>query len=353
MSIFIDVTKSTDLIKIGAGIGVTPFSGILADLQAKDNRLHGGPSDFEVGRVRKEDAWKSDQVRPSRSSTSDRTVTNEKPATTAAGDKKSQGADAGADVGKEVNEKLASTAAKTESRRSRKRDAKGQRSKSGSSTPARAGTVDRNDNDNDLTLTRTITRSISRIASRSRPGSRRGSRRNSLSGPPVFASDYRRVDFHWMVRDKNHLGWFSNLLNTISRSQIWHRSHDENAFPHLDIRLSTHVTQKRKEIVTHVYRWMLELHRTEEHPESPLTGLLNPTHYGRPDFVKILDRHYEEMVRFRQETRCEDDKLKVGVFFCGTPVVGEILADRCRLLTNRGEVERTRIRYHFMIEVFG
>lgn len=156
-----------------------------------------------------------------------------------------------------------------------------------------------------------------------------------------------------MVRDKNHLGWFSNLLNTISRSQIWHRSHDEHAFPHLDIRLSTHVTQKRKAIVTHIYRWMLELHRTDEHPESPLTGLINPTHYGRPDFVKILDRHYEDMVRFRQETRCEEDKLKIGVFFCGTPVVGEILADRCRLLTNRGEVEGTRIRYHFMMEVFG
>lgn len=346
---------SADRFQIGAGIGVTPFSGILADLQAYDNRLHGGPSDFEVGRVRKEDQWKPDQVRPSRSSTSDRTVTNEKSAKTmtAAGDKKGQApnadANAGTDVGKEVNEKLASTAAKTESRRSRKRDdVKKQKSRSGRNTPARAG-----ENNNDLTLTRTITRSVSRIASRSRPGSRRGSRRNSQSGPPVFASDYRRVDFHWMVRDKNHLGWFSNLLNTISRSQIWHRSHDENAFPHLDIRLSTHVTQKRKEIVTHVYRWMLELHRTEEHPESPLTGLLNPTHYGRPDFVKILDRHYEEMVRFRQETRCEDDKLKVGVFFCGTPVIGEILADRCRLLTNRGEVEGTRIRYHFMIEVFG
>lgn len=321
-------------VQVGAGIGVTPFSGILADLQAKDNRLHGGPSDFEVGRVRKEDAYKPDQVRPSRSSTSDRTVTNEKSRT-------SKGEIQG-DVGKQINEKLVSTAAKTESRRNWKRG-----DKSGSNTPARP----MDDNANDLSLSRTITRTISRVASRSR----RGSRRNSLAGtgPAVFASDYRRVDFHWMVRDKNHLGWFSNLLNTISRSQIWHRSHDQHAFPHLDIRLSTHVTQKRKEIVTHIYRWMLELHRTDDHPESPLTGLLNATHYGRPDFVKILDRHYEEMVKFRQETGCEEDKLKVGVFFCGTPVVGEILADRCRLLTNRGEVEGTRIRYHFMIEVFG
>lgn len=312
------------MIQVGAGIGVTPFSGILADLQAQDNRLHGGPSEFEVGRVRKEDAYKPDQVRPSRSSTSDRTVTAEKPATSK-------------ELTKQVDEKLAAKAAEVESGKNRKRVKQKSRNNSG----------------DDLNLTRSISRGISRIRSRSRPGSRRGSRRNSLSSPPTFASDYRRVDFYWMVRDRNHLGWFSNLLNTISRSQIWHRSHDEHAFPHLDIRLSTHVTQKRKAIVTHVYRWMLELHRTDEHPESPLTGLINPTHYGRPDFVKILDRHYEEMVRFRQETRCEDDKLKVGVFFCGTPVVGEILADRCRLLTNRGEVEGTKIRYHFMIEVFG
>lgn len=249
------------------------------------------------------------------------------------------------DIGKQVDEKLEATAAESETRNNRKRQSKPQKQKSGDSTK------------DELNLSRSISRGISRMASRSRsrPGSRRGSRRNSRSGGnlPVFASDYRRVDFHWMVRDKNHLGWFANLLNTISRSQIWHRSHDENAFPHLDIRLSTHVTQKRKAIVTHVYRWLLELHRTPEHPESPLTGLLNPTHYGRPDFVKILDQHYEEMVRFRIETGCEEDKLKVGVFFCGTPVIGEILADRCRLLTNRGEVEGTRIRYHFMMEVFG
>lgn len=317
-------------ILVGAGIGVTPFSGILADLQAKDNRLHGGPLDFEVGRVNKEDAYKPDQ-RPSRASTSDRTVTNEK-------------VPGGSSTGKQVDEKLAAKAADGDAaaRKSRKRSKKQKSGDNGNSK-----------DDNDLSLTRSITRSVSRFASRSRPGSRRGSRRNSLSNPPVFASDYRRVDFHWMVRDKNHLGWFSNLLNTISRSQIWHRAHDENAFPHLDVRLSTHVTQKRKAISTHVYRWMLELHRTDEHPESPLTGLINPTHYGRPDFTKILERHYEDMVRFRQETRCQDDKLKVGVFFCGTPIVGEILADQCRLLTNRGEVEGTKIRYHFMMEVFG
>ncbi|KAK5659343.1 hypothetical protein OQA88_1436 [Cercophora sp. LCS_1] len=174
--------------------------------------------------------------------------------------------------------------------------------------------------------------------------------------PSTYAPDYRRVDFHWTVRERNSLLWLSDLLNRVSQSQQWHAEHDEQA--HLDIRIHTHVTQKRDKITTHVYRWLLEMHRTPEQPMSPLTGLLNPTHFGRPDFVKILDHHYEEM-KFYKAAQVErdpeqmDEELKIGVFFCGTPVVGEILADRCRLLSARGREDGSKIEYHFMMEVFG
>ncbi|KAH8683750.1 FAD-binding domain-containing protein [Ilyonectria robusta] len=182
----------------------------------------------------------------------------------------------------------------------------------------------------------------------------------------TFAENYRRVDFHWMVRDRNYLQWLSDLLNEVSLSQEWHRTHEEH--PCLDIRINTHVTAKKKEISTHVYRWLLEMHRTEEHPASPLTGLLNPTHFGRPDFDLVLDEHYEEMLKFRaskrrsttktqdsrvENSRDDDEELKVGVFYCGAPVVGEILADKCRELTTRGRHDGSKIEYHFMIEVFG
>jgi predicted ferric reductase len=166
--------------------------------------------------------------------------------------------------------------------------------------------------------------------------------------------DYRRVDFHWIVRDRNYLLWFSDLLNTVSRAQIRHRTWEDP--PHLDIRIQTYVTQKRRKIATHVYRWLLEMHRTEDHPESPLTGLINLTHFGRPDFVDVLDRHYEDMLRVKggMSKRALDTRgrLKVGVFFCGTPVVGEILADRCRMLSVRGRQDGSKIEYHFMTEVF-
>ncbi|KAK8853509.1 hypothetical protein IAR55_004216 [Kwoniella newhampshirensis] len=266
----------THTVLVGAGIGVTPFSGILADLQAKDDVLHGGPADKTAGRS----AQRHIGFERGESPSSNDTVAP--------------------------------------------RDAPSQRP------------------------TGKIKHSISRVLSRT---TSRATRPTSEDSP--YASDYRRIDFHWMVRDKNHLTWFSDLLNAISRSQIWHRSNDAHSYPHLDVRLQTHVTAKRKSIVTHVYRWLLELHRTTEHPESPLTGLINPSHYGRPDFVKILDRHYEDLVEFRRGSREVMDKLKVGVFFCGTPLVGQVLADRCRALTKRGAEEGTGIQYHFMIEVFG
>jgi dual oxidase len=130
---------------------------------------------------------------------------------------------------------------------------------------------------------------------------------------------YRRVDFHWIVKDKNYLRWFSNLLNSISRSALAETS------PHLDIRLQTYVTQKRKSISAHIYRYLLELHRTDEHPESPITGLINKTHFGRPNLAEIMDDHYESMlqaIKQGKEKRMEIKRKRVGVFFCGAPPIG-------------------------------
>ncbi|KAH7303471.1 FAD-binding domain-containing protein [Stachybotrys elegans] len=262
---------------IGAGIGVTPFSGILADLQYKDDLDHGGAHihDKETSAPRAVDVEKPEGAEPNHDPVSANPSDEAKPSPKAA---------------------------------------------------------------------------------------------------HTFADDYRRVDFHWMVRDRNYLLWLSDLLNDVSRSQEWHRQNDEH--PHLDIRIQTHVTAKKKELVTHVYRWLLEMHRTKDHPASPLTGLLNPTHFGRPDFDKILDEHYDEMMQFQRSRRQQwegalaadpggeevehssissiyDEELKVGVFYCGAPVVGEILADKCRQLTTRGRQDESKIEYHFMMEVFG
>ncbi|KAG8670551.1 hypothetical protein FPOAC2_09914 [Fusarium poae] len=270
---------------IGSGIGVTPFSGILADLQYNDDLDHGGPNhEVDHHRHDSETTATPPTARRSDSSSSEEATNSDN-----------------------VPE-----------------------------TPTRQGSIGP-----DL------------INKEKQPQTDRAG---------TFAEDYRRVDFHWTVRDRNYLLWLSDLLNDVSMSQDWHREHEDK--PHLDIRINTHVTAKQKKISTHVYRWLLEMHRTDEHPTSPLTGLLNPTHFGRPDFDLILDEHYEEMLKFRANKRTrtrdkedenyqEDDELKVGVFYCGAPVVGEILADKCRELTLRGWQDGSKLEYHFMIEVFG
>jgi len=172
----------------------------------------------------------------------------------------------------------------------------------------------------------------------------------SGKGPSPY-EDHRRVDFHWMVRDKNNLLWFSDLLNEVSRANQLDRSH-------LDIRIQTYVTQKRKQISEHVFRWLLEKHRTDEHPQSPITGLCNPTHFGRPDIPLIMEEHYSDMCkvlskRLQEKHSKEDDEINVGVFFCGPPVIGQQIADQCSQMNAKARNEGRKIEYRFMIEVFG
>ncbi|KAK5937750.1 hypothetical protein PMZ80_009879 [Knufia obscura] len=155
---------------------------------------------------------------------------------------------------------------------------------------------------------------------------------------------YRRTDFHWIVRDKNHLLWFSGLLNSLSGT---------NHSPNLDIRIHPHLTKKFRNppISLHIYRSLLEKHRTPSQPISPLTGLITPTHFGRPDFPRILDEHYGEMLSLFAKDRSR--RRRVGVFFCGAPVIGEQLADLCSQMTIRGREDGSGVEYFFMIEVFG
>ncbi|SMY27133.1 unnamed protein product [Zymoseptoria tritici ST99CH_1A5] len=163
-----------------------------------------------------------------------------------------------------------------------------------------------------------------------------------ISKPKHISNPDRRVDFHWSVREKNNLLWFSDLLN---RAIV-------NAEPlakqgKLDLNINTHITAKRKNLSTHVFRYILDGYRTKASPYSALTGLKSRSHFGRPDFEKILEQHYEDLVADGVKEK------KVGVFYCGTPIVGEILSDACHELTARARHEGLKIRYDFLMEVFG
>ncbi|OAA41621.1 FAD-binding 8 [Cordyceps fumosorosea ARSEF 2679] len=181
---------------------------------------------------------------------------------------------------------------------------------------------------------------------------------------PYQDARHRRTDFHWNVRDRHNLSWLSGLLNRVSMSQRKHRDLQQKS--PLDIRINTHITANYTCIVPYVFSWILEISRSDQHPASSLTGLLNATYFGRPDFNMILDEHYDDMrnmiasrnmldpVRICDEEmgRGHDRERDVGVFYCGASEVGVLLADKCWRLTNRGQTDGNRIEYHFIVETF-
>lgn len=161
-----------------------------------------------------------------------------------------------------------------------------------------------------------------RSRSLSRPGSRSASQRRqsrptsmtptssdsdninkALESPEKHANPDRRVDFHWTVREKNNLLWFSDLLNRAIEGAKPLARHGN-----LELNINTHITAKRKKISTHIFRYLLDSYRTEAAPYSALTGLKQPSHFGRPDFDEILERHFHDLLDAGVAEK------KVGVF---------------------------------------
>lgn len=196
-------------------------------------------------------------------------------------------------------------------------------------------------------------RDTSRPGSRatSRPRSRRSGRSrsrpsnpsNTLAVPPFNSSRSdtndsnnktrlhnpdRRVDFHWTVREKNNLLWFSDLLNrAITNSAPLAEAGK------LDLNINTHITAKREDISVYIFRYVLDGYRTREAPFSALTGLKQRSHFGRPDFGKILEKHYEELVADGVQ------EMKVGVFVSFLAHDLRFFVGRVRLMSSCSTVE--------------
>ena len=148
----------------------------------------------------------------------------------------------------------------------------------------------------------------------------------------------RRVDFHWSVRERNQLGWFSDLLNRASDLA----DHPDSE---LTLNVHAHITSEKRFISTHIFRYLLDSYRTEQHPYSALTGLKLSAHFGRPNYERILNAFYADMM-------AQGWTGRVGIFFCGPTKVGEMLADICSILTARARDEGNTMRFIFMNEVF-
>ena len=267
---------------VGAGIGVTPFSGILNDLQTREDNKWMSRR-YSTSTNQSADA----ESLATRVAASQQTPLTEKPILP----ELSATSDDNTIIPQIASHTPGSTVAKTPSQQDPEKD---------DSHTAKSGSLD--------------------------------------------LTTYRRTDFHWIVPEKHHLLWFSSLLNKISTPPHC---------PNIDIRIHPHLTKKFKNapISLHIYRCLLEKHRTPSQPMSPLTGLIAPTHFGRPDLKAILDEHYEDMLSLFAKDR--NRRRRVGVFFCGAPVIGTQLADLCHQLTLRGREDGSEIEYFFQIEVFG
>ena len=156
----------------------------------------------------------------------------------------------------------------------------------------------------------------------------------------------RRVDFHWMVRERNSLRWLSSLLNRVHDLAAG-LDHNE-----LELNIATHITAKKKNISEHIFRYLLDSYRTKSAPFSALTGLKARSNFGRPDLETILNDYYrDEVARMKLEGTWGKGQ-KVGVFFCGNPQIGRVLADTCAKLTAMGRADGSKVRFVFMMEVF-
>jgi hypothetical protein len=196
-------------------------------------------------------------------------------------------------------------------------------------------------------------RDTSRAASLSLPSALRRSDTEGTSGSKTtmtpmesLSSRARRVDFHWLVREKNHLLWFSDLLN---RAVDFSSNTPQGT---LDLNIHTHITMKRRKISTHVFLYLLDAYRTPTVRVSALTGLRSRSDFGRPDFETILGNFHDDVAKDIGEGASPAGE-KIGVFFCGSPVIGLVLSDLCEQLSIRGRTEGTGITWDFRMEVFG
>lgn len=151
-----------------------------------------------------------------------------------------------------------------------------------------------------------------------------------------------RVDFHWMVREKDSLLWFASLLNRVHDLTLTLAPHT------LKLNIQTHITMRGdRDIATHVFRHLLDFCGTTESPYSALTGLKTRSKFGRPDLPHVLENFHRDMLDQGWAGG------RVGVFFCGSPMIGAVLNDACRQMTLRSLADGSNIIYAFLEEVFG
>jgi len=120
----------------------------------------------------------------------------------------------------------------------------------------------------------------------------------------------KTVEFYWTNRDRTAFEWFLDLLQYLERNCDF-------------LTINLFFTGKAP----------AQDQQLDSDGRDAMTGLEARTHYGRPDIKAIYQQKAQEY-----------QGCKVGVFFCGPPIVSKSLYSACRKFTDTRT--KTKFKYH-------
>ena len=160
----------------------------------------------------------------------------------------------------------------------------------------------------------------------------------------------RRVEFIWVCRDTTSFEWFQALLSSLESQSLAMTGpdgdSDNNSNDAEFLRIHTYLTQRvdadtAQNIVIH----------SVGTDKDPLTELNSRTHFGRPDFRRLLVGMSDGIREKRYlggltGPRRAHGRTDVGVYFCGPNVAARDIKKACREATS-GDVRFRFWKEHF------
>ncbi|XP_055516942.1 NADPH oxidase 5 [Leucoraja erinacea] len=122
----------------------------------------------------------------------------------------------------------------------------------------------------------------------------------------------KKVDFIWINRDQKSFEWFVSLLTKLEMDQ----ADEEIQGRFLEMHMYMTSALSKNDMKALGLQMALDLLAKKEMRDS-ITGLRTRTQPGRPDWSKVFQRIAEE------------NKGKVHVFFCGSPVLAKTIKAQC------------------------
>lgn len=137
-------------------------------------------------------------------------------------------------------------------------------------------------------------------------------------GPPPFAKGY----FFWVAKTKVTFEWFTSLLSELEKEAVAKAR---------VLEIHTYLTEKLSQEEMRQIVWRAKADQRHDFSTGNMsamsgdavTGLLSPTHFGRPNWEKVFYQLYKDHAGKR-----------VGVFCCGPGALSKTLFLYCRKFTD-------------------